>query len=49
MSDNLEQSKAWTDEVEPWESWETRLCLWSLGIGIGGLVVLGILVNIFLL
>lgn len=35
--------------AEPWESWETRLCLWSLGIGIVSLAVLGILVNIYLL
>lgn len=32
-------------EPEPWEPWETKLCLWSIGIGIAGLVVLGILVN----
>lgn len=49
MADHLEASKAWGEEVEPWEPWETRLCLWSLGIGIGSLVVLGVLVNIFLL
>lgn len=34
---------------EPWESWETRLCLWSLGIGIAALAVLGTLINIYLL
>lgn len=36
-------------EAEPWESWETRLCLWSIGIGVGALAVLGVLVNIYLL
>lgn len=36
-------------EPEPWEFWETQLCLWSLLIGIGGLVVLGTLINLFLL
>jgi hypothetical protein len=36
-------------EPEPWESWETSLCLWSIGIGIAALVVLGILVDWFLL
>lgn len=36
-------------EPEPWESWETSLCLWSIGIGIAGLVILGILVNWLLL
>jgi hypothetical protein len=36
-------------EPEPWEAWETSLCLWSIGIGIAGLVILGVLVNLFLL
>lgn len=36
-------------EPEPWESWETSLCLWSIGIGITALVILGILVDWFLL
>lgn len=36
-------------EPEPWESWETSLCLWSIGIGIAGLVILGVLVDLFLL
>ena len=36
-------------EAEPWESWETQLCLWSIGIGIAGLVILGVLVDLFLL
>ncbi len=46
MSDDLEEEKAWTDAAEPWEPWETGLCLWSLGIGIGALVILGILFEI---
>jgi hypothetical protein len=37
------------DQPEPWESWETKLCLWSLGIGVVGLVILGLLVNAFIL
>lgn len=36
-------------EPEPWESWETRLCLWSIGIGITALFILGVLVDWFLL
>ena len=36
-------------EPEPWESWETQLCLWSIGIGIAGLLILGVLVDQFLL
>lgn len=37
------------EEAEPWESWETRLCVWSLGIGIAALVVLGVVVNMTIL
>ncbi len=37
------------DSPEPWESFETTFCLWSIGIGAAGLVVLSTLVNIFLL
>lgn len=44
-----EINEAVLGEAEPWEDWETRLCLWSLGIGITALVVLGFLVNQFLL
>jgi hypothetical protein len=34
---------------EPWEPWETQLVLWSIGLGVAGLVVLGVLVNAFIL
>ncbi len=36
-------------EPEPWAGWETRLCLWSLALGIGGLLVLAVLLHSFLL
>ena len=36
-------------EPEPWEPWETKLCLWSLGSGLAALLVLGFLMNYFLL
>ena len=36
-------------EPEPWESWETKLVVWSLVIGAAGLVILGALVNAFIL
>lgn len=38
-----------TDPPEEWASWETRLCLWSLGLGLAGLIVLGTLINVFVL
>lgn len=36
-------------EAEPWEFWETKLVMWSLVIGIGGLVVLGGIINVTIL
>ncbi|MEF8823044.1 MAG: hypothetical protein V5A14_01075 [Desulfohalobiaceae bacterium] len=36
-------------EAEPWAEWEGRLVKWSLAIGVAALVVLGALINIFLL
>lgn len=36
-------------EPEPWESWETQLILYSIGIALVGLVGLGWLVNTFIL
>lgn len=36
-------------EPEPWESWETSLVLWCIGIGLAGLIVLGWLINTLLL
>lgn len=36
-------------EPEPWEPWETRLVMISLAIGAAGLVVLGWVVDRFIL
>ena len=36
-------------DPEPWESWETSLVIWCIGIGIGGLILLGWLVNTLIL
>lgn len=58
MSESMSEEEAAAAEVdvgqvleapEPWEPWETSLCLWSLIIGIAGLVILGVLINIFIL
>jgi len=46
--DNPEANEA-IGEPEPWAGWETRLCLWSLALGIGGLLVLAVLLHSFLL
>lgn len=36
-------------EAEPWEDWESKLVLWSIGSGLAGLVVLGAVINVFIL
>lgn len=36
-------------EAEPWETWETQLVVWCLGIAVVGLVILGFLINTFIL
>jgi len=45
----VEETEAILGVPEPWETWETRLVTWSISIGIVGLVVLGTLINLFLL
>ncbi len=42
-------AQALLGEAEPWEHWETQLVGWSIGIGLAGLVVLGFLINAFIL
>ena len=42
-------SDALTGDAEPWKSWETKLVLGSVGLGLAGLVILGWLVNRFIL
>jgi hypothetical protein len=36
-------------EAEPWEEWEGKLVKYSLLIGVAALIVLGALVNVFIL
>ena len=36
-------------DPEPWEAWETKLVTYSIGIAVVGLVILGFLVNTFIL
>ncbi len=47
--EDFEPAEIPIDTAEEWESWETKLCLWSLGVGIASLVVLGLLVNAYIL
>ncbi len=44
-----ESAEALLGEAEPWEPWETWLVLGSLGVGFAGLVILGWLINTFIL
>jgi hypothetical protein len=37
------------DAPEPWEKWETQLVVWSVSIGVAGLIVLGTIINILFL
>jgi len=42
-------AEALLGEAEPWEDWETKLVVGSIGIAVVGLIVLGILINMFVL
>ena len=46
---NVESEDSLFTDPEPWESWETKLVIWCIGLGIAGLVILGWLVNVFIL
>lgn len=47
--ESLEHAEVAIDAPEPWEPFETQLVGWSIGIGIAGLIILGTLINIYLL
>ncbi len=49
LSGGTDRDETVLGEPEPWAPWETRLVLWSLVFGGVGLIVLGLLVNTFLL
>ncbi len=38
-------SDALLTEAEPWESWETKLVIGSIGIAVAGLIILGWVIN----
>ncbi|GMT42784.1 MAG: hypothetical protein IEMM0002_1195 [bacterium] len=42
---DIEDSEAILEKGEPWEAWETKLVLWSLGIGVTCLIVFGFIIN----
>lgn len=45
----VSSAEALLGEAEPWESWETKLVVYSMAIAVVGLVILGWLVNTFIL
>ena len=45
---NLNEEEA-AQEPEPWEEWEGKMVKYSVMIGIGALIILGALINIFIL
>ena len=47
--ETLEHAEISIEAPEPWEPFETQLVAWSIGIGIVGLIILGTLVNVYLL
>ncbi len=48
-SNEINSEDAIFSAPEPWETWETKLVLGCIGIGIAGLIILGWLVNKFIL
>jgi len=48
-SHELSSAEELLGDPEPWESWETKLVVYSISIACVGLVILGYLVNTFIL
>ena len=49
VAERVDPHEVSIDAPEPWEPWETQLVGLSVGIGIAALIVLGTLINIYLL
>ena len=47
--DEINSEESLFSDPEPWESWETSLVMWCIGIGVVGLIILGWLVNTLIL
>ena len=48
-SSEQESLSALTAKAEPWEKWESKLVIYSIVLAIVGLVILGTLINWFIL
>ena len=42
-------AEALLGDPEPWEAWETKLVLWSIGIAIISLIILSWLISTYIL
>ena len=47
--ESMGQAEVSIDAPEPWEPFETQLVVWSIGIGVAGLIILGTLINLYIL
>lgn len=47
--EDLKSDDSLFSDPEPWEPWESALVTWCIGIGVAGLLILGWLVNVFIL
>lgn len=47
--EEMQSAEELLGEAEPWETWETQLVTWSIGLAIVGLICLGWLINTFIL
>ena len=48
-TEETKAAEALLGEPEPWEPWETKLVVWSIGLAVAALVVLGWLINTYIL
>jgi cytochrome b561 len=49
LKEEEHSAEALLGEPEPWESWKTKLVSWSISIAIIGLIVLGWLIDHYIL
>ena len=48
-NDESRSAEALLGEPEPWEPWETKLVSWSIGLAIIGVIILGWLIDTYIL
>lgn len=47
--EDIAHSEELAGHGEPWEAWETKLVAWSISIAVVGLVILGWVINTYIL